>query len=104
MANFKVGDKVEWSSQSGGYEKVKRGEVIAVAVGRDNPIAIVQALRPGTPRSRINFDATYAGMLGGGRYVIEVRETSAKGDLLTPKYYAPLISVVDRQSIPTVHA
>lgn len=91
---------MEWGSQSGGYQKTKKGTVIAAAVGKDNPIAIVNELRPGTPRSRICFDSTYAGVLGGGRYVIEVREPGKDGLPLTPKYYAPMVSVVDRQAHP----
>lgn len=30
MKEIKVGDLVEWESQSGGYSKLKRGEVMAV--------------------------------------------------------------------------
>ena len=44
MNTFKIGDKVEWESQSGGfYGKVKRGEIVQIVKAGQKP-------EPGTLR------------------------------------------------------
>ena len=77
---FKLGDKVEWASQSGGSLKVKRGEVVKVVA----------------PKTRPNFMALDAlhnsrNVYGGGSprnhesYIVKVQEGNRKPVLYWPR-------------------
>jgi hypothetical protein len=44
MASFNVGDKVKWTSQSGGVVKEKVGVVVARVPGNSNPATLLEKL------------------------------------------------------------
>lgn len=75
---FKVGDRVRWESQSGGYWKAKEGKVVEVV-----PIG-----------KRPNNDITGGiGLLGRIHvsYVVQLNGTG-KGTVLKAKFYWPVVS------------
>jgi len=81
--NFQLGDTVTWVSQSGGYDKVKRGMVVEVVP--ENKKVITWMAR--YEKYKIQF--------GDGRrnhesYLVEVCD--GKTDKAQPKLYWPLVS------------
>lgn len=81
--DFKVGDKVSWASQSGGYTKAKAGAVVYILGPGKVPVAIHQELFPGHKRM---FDSITTAC--GPRYLIEVRQ----GPKAKPRLYMPVPS------------
>lgn len=70
VGEFKVGDKVTWVSQAGGYTKVKSG-------------VVVEVVKPGGRPSREAFESLYTGNgIGAPRmhqsYVVRVPGATSK--------------------------
>ena len=85
---FKVGDRVSWSSQAGGFIKVKYGDVVAVVPARAPPgphrAAVVERLGCGIDRCD-----------GGGlmrRHESYLVLVAAGGGKARPKLYWPVVS------------
>lgn len=80
---FKLGDKVKWQSQSGGFWKEKRGTIVEV-VGIGS-----------RPRHAI-----YGGTTGMGRiyesYVVELEREPKGAAKLKPRYYWPVVNALTR--------
>lgn len=78
---FKIGDKVKWSSQSQGFRREKQGEVVEVVAAGQRP-------------NRERFDMLYRGSgCGWGRkresYVVNIGHPAH-----APKYYWPIESLL----------
>jgi hypothetical protein len=83
---LKKGDKVKWTSQSGGCTTTKEGEIVAVLFASDRQ-SPHEAAKSGFPRHRKMFDGW---IIPGGNsvgYFIEVRD--GKTDRAKPKLYMP---------------
>lgn len=52
---WKVGDHVEWESQSGGYYAVKRGTVVVVVPAGTNPGEMSKNRNPGAARDHESY-------------------------------------------------
>lgn len=82
---FNVGDAVQWTSQSQGSSKTKRGTVHAIVpVGRTATVFIPK----GTPKASIKFDGLYSDR---ERYVIAVPRG---GKSVKVDYYCPRPSLL----------
>lgn len=86
MANFKEGDDISWSSQSGGFRSKKEGKVVAV-VDRFTPLPKVEE------KHVRRYDVTRS---QNKRYFVRVERKGKRGQELKPAYYAPTVKVVDR--------
>lgn len=82
-----IGAVVEWVSGAGGFDKRKRGVVLAHLPAGTNA---KRHLPPNTPRTRLRGEdvSLY------DRYLVEVREAPGRA----PRYYTPLASVVEKQN------
>jgi hypothetical protein len=83
MTDFKVGDKVTWTSQAGGITKTKTGKVWAVLIDTQ---ALWNARQSAVEQNRhtIMFDG-YT-MLAPKMYIVEVKTTQkAKPRLYLPR-------------------
>lgn len=76
-----VGDFVEWTSQSGGTRKTKRGIVIAVIPAKR---PVFPHLPSGLPKSRIKVGSEFSKF---DRALVEVPRKTGRGS----DYYAPRI-------------
>ena len=52
---FKVGDRVEWTSQAGGSTRTKRGAVVEVVKRGEAPAPISKNRNPGMPRDHESY-------------------------------------------------
>lgn len=60
---FKIGDTVEWTSQSHGYEKTKRGKIYCV-IPENAEVSMYASLRmPGLPRNHESYVVNADGKL-----------------------------------------
>ena len=82
MKKLKVGDKVEWTSQSNGRSKRKIGNVVMVLGSNDSPLRIAENVFPDHRRM---FDGPSIPPGYGKAYLIEVRD----GKTSKPKLYMP---------------
>lgn len=77
---FKLGDKVKWSSQAQGFRREKQGEVVEVVAAGQRP-------------NRERFETLYRAGCGWGRkresYVVNTAHPAR-----APKYYWPVESLL----------
>lgn len=89
---FKKGDKVKWTSQSGGFSRTKKGKVVRILKSSDKPAYIVANKE--FPKHKRMFDGR---MLPGNSaiaYLVEVRD--GKTDKERPKLYMPYPSKLEK--------
>jgi len=78
--DIKPGDIVEWTSQSAGTWKTKRGKVIAIVPAGKSAFAHIPS---GTPKSRVKGDMDISVV---DRLVVEVPRANRRGvDYYTPR-------------------
>jgi hypothetical protein len=56
---FEVGDEVEWTSQSGGHVKTKRGKVFEVVPPSNRPVTSYKSF--GSPRRHVSYTVRVPG-------------------------------------------
>lgn len=83
--NFKVGDMVNWKSQSGGYSKRKQGKIVMVLVEKDCPANIANHRFP--HHKRMFDELSLPGRNTKKAYFVEV--TGGKTEKAIPKLYMP---------------
>lgn len=94
VANFKMGQQIEWSSQAGGCSKKKRGEVIAV-LGPEDSINVALEFRFGKGHNIPKRAVKAQNRSSSERYLVKVLRA---GDSGAVEYYAPLVRTIDGDS------
>ena len=92
METFKIGDKVKWTSQSGGFTRTKEGLIVRILIGESPTPPYVVANRE-FPKHKRMFDGTrIPGTTPNNEknavgYLVEVRD--GKTSKAMPKLYMP---------------